>query len=254
MTYGDVDYEATGAGYGARRRTDPRIAAIVHHALGDSRSVVNVGAGAGSYEPDDRDVVAVEPSASMRAQRPVDAGPVVNATAEALPFADASLDAAMAMVTVHQWSNWRRGIAEMRRVARGPVVVLTFDPLSLHRWWLNDYVPELFIGEAPRYPRIDALREAIGGRTRVIPVPIPLDCVDGFTEAFYGRPEAFLDDSVRAAQSAWQFATPEAVCSGLGRLAADLQDGSWDHRYGMLRTQPEHLGAVRLVVGDGTTV
>ena len=249
MTYGDVDYEATGAGYGARRRTDPRIAAIVHAALGDSHSVLNVGAGAGSYEPDDRAVIAVEPSASMRAQRPAHAGPVVNATAEALPFPDDSFDAAMAMVTVHQWSDWRRGVAEMRRVARGPVLVLTFDPRRLDCWWLNEYVPELFLGEAPRYPTIDALREAIGGATRVIPVPVPLDCVDGFTEAFYGRPEAFLDDAVRAAQSAWQFAEAEAVRSGLAGLADDLADGMWDRRYGSLRTQPEHLGAIRLVVG-----
>ena len=247
--YGDVDYESTGSGYGARRRTDPRIAAHVLRALADSATIVNVGAGSGSYEPADRAVTAVEPSASMRAQRPPHLGPAVDGTAEHLPFPDDSFDAAMAMVTVHQWSDWRAGIAEMRRVARGPVVVLTFDPATLNGWWLNDYLPELFVAEARRYPTIDELREALGSRTQVVPIPIPLDCVDGFTEAFYGRPEAFLDPDVRAAQSAWQFADPAAIDVGLRRLADDLAQGVWDQRYGHLRTQPEQLGAVRLLVG-----
>ncbi|MEI2731016.1 MAG: class I SAM-dependent methyltransferase [Dermatophilaceae bacterium] len=247
--YGDVDYEATGSDYGYRRRTDPRIATLVWEALGPAESVVNVGAGAGSYEPADRAVTAVEPSASMRAQRGAHLSPAVAATAEDLPFPDDTFDAAMAIVTVHQWTNWRRGVAEMCRVARGPVVILTFDPLEMSSWWLNDYVPELFVAEAARYPTIEQLRDALGGATRVVVVPIPLDCVDGFTEAFYGRPEAFLDPAVRAAQSAWQFADPAALTSGLSRLSHDLADGTWDAAYGHLRTQPEQVGAVRLVLG-----
>ena len=184
-----------GVGYAARRRTDPRIAAYVHAALGDARTVLNVGAGAGSYEPEDRYVVAVEPSAAMRAQRST---PAVIGVAEALPFDDGAFDAAMATVTIHQWRDAARGVAELRRVARR-VVILTFDPAAIPAWWLGEYVPEMLAGEAARYPAL----EALGGE--VTPVPIPLDCSDGFIEAFYGRPEALLDPEVRRSQSAWAF-------------------------------------------------
>ena len=144
---GDFDYERAGAGYARLRRTDPRLAAHVHAALGEARTVLNVGAGAGSYEPEDRYVVAVEPSAAMRAQRPA-GRPAVDAVAEALPFDDDSFDAAMAMITVHQWSDLERGLAELRRVARGPVVILTFDPDAMLDFWLADYVPEVLRGRA----------------------------------------------------------------------------------------------------------
>ncbi|MGC3993918.1 MAG: methyltransferase domain-containing protein [Propionicimonas sp.] len=245
---GDVDYEATGVGYAGRRRPDPRIAALVHAALGDARTVVNVGAGAGSYEPADRDVVAVEPSAQMRAQRPHGSAPVVDATAENLPFPDGAFEAAMATVTIHQWRDPAAGLRELRRVSSGPVVVLTFDPAAVPEWWLDEYVPELFAAEAARYPTIDAVCTALGGVTSVARVLIPLDCTDGFTEAFYGRPEAFLDPAVRAAQSAWNFADPPTIAAGLDRLAADLASGAWDARHGHLRSQPWFHGAVRLVV------
>ena len=246
---GDVDYEATGHGYASGRRPDPRIAALIRAALGDARTVVNVGAGAGSYEPADREVVAVEPSASMRAQRPPGSAPVIDATAEHLPFADNAFEAAMATVTIHQWRDWKVGLRELRRVSAGPVVVLTFDPDAVARWWLAEYLPDLFRAEAARYPPIAAIREILGGQVSATPVPVPLDCTDGFTEAFYGRPEAFLDPRVRAAQSAWQFAESSVIEAGLQRLASDLASGSWDARYGTLRTQPSLVGAVRLVVG-----
>lgn len=246
---GDVDYEST-AGYATRRRADPRIAALIAAGLGSARTVVNVGAGAGSYEPVDREVIAVEPSARMRAQRPAGSAPVVDATAEDLPFADGSFDAAMATVTIHQWRDWERGLRELRRVSRGPVVVLTFDADALAAWWLADYVPELFRAEAPRYPAIDAIRLVLGGTSHAMAAPIPLDCTDGFVEAYYGRPEAILDPAVRAAQSAWQFADLELVSAGLRRLEADLADGGWDTRYGHLRTQPTFTGALRLVVAE----
>jgi SAM-dependent methyltransferase len=171
--------------------------------------------------------------------------------AENLPFGDDSFDAAMATVTIHQWHDWERGLRELRRVSRGPVVILTFDAGALPCWWLNDYVPELFSAEATRYPAIDAICAVLGGTCRVSAVPVPLDCTDGFTEAYYGRPEAFLEPAVRAGQSAWQFADPAAVAAGLDRLAADLASGEWDLRYGHLRTQPEFVGAVRLVVAAG---
>jgi SAM-dependent methyltransferase len=244
---GDFDYERGGTGYAVRRRTDPRIAARVHAALGNARTVLNVGAGAGSYEPPDRVVTAVEPSAAMRAQRPA-GRPAIDAKAENLPFPDASFDAAMAMVTVHQWTDPARGLAELRRVSRGPVVILTFDPDSLGRLWLVDYVPELIAGERGRFPSLDRLARMLRNCT-ISELPIPLDCVDGFMEAYYGRPEAFLDPAVRRSQSSWSFLDQEILERGLARLAADLASGEWDHRHGQLRSQPEFAGALRLVVG-----
>lgn len=246
---GDVDYEATGGGYAANRRPDPRIAAMIHAALGDARTVLNVGAGTGSYEPPDREVVAVEPSARMRAQRPPGSAPAVDATAEDLPFANRAFDAVMALVTIHQWRDWKRGLRETRRVSSGPVVVLTFDPDVVAAWWLAEYLPDLFRVEAGRYPPVNEVRDLLGPRSTVTPVPIPIDCTDGFTEAFYGRPEAFLNPDVRASQSAWQFADPAEAATGLNRLAADLASGRWDARHGYLRTRQEFLGAVRLIVG-----
>ena len=245
---GDVDYEAHGAGYAAIRRPDPRIAAQVHAALGAARTVVNVGAGAGSYEPEDRAVVAVEPSATMRAQRPRHRLPAVDATAERLPFDDGAFDAAMAMITIHQWSDLRRGLGEMRRVARGPVVILTFDGAALDRLWLAGYAPELVVAEARRMPPIDRVLAALGGTGTVAEVPIPHDCTDGFTEAFYGRPERFLDPDVRRAQSAWGFVAPGVEDRAVAHLARDLDSGAWDARFGALRTQPWFVGAMRLIV------
>ncbi|MFC7531959.1 class I SAM-dependent methyltransferase [Actinoplanes sp. GCM10030250] len=246
---GDFDYETKGHGYAVQRRPDSRIAAMIHNALGDARTVLNVGAGAGSYEPADRYVVAVEPSARMRAQRPATAVPALDATAEHLPFDDDAFDAVMATVTVHQWSDTARGLAELRRVARGPVVVLTFDGDALDRLWLAEYVPELIAAERRRFPPIAGIAAAIGSDTEIVEVPIAIDCVDGFTEAYYARPERFLDPRVRAAQSAWGFVDDDAATRAVDRLRADLDSGAWDARYGHLRTQPEFLGSLRLIVG-----
>ena len=246
---GDFDYDTKGHGYARRRRTDPRIAAIVHAALGDARTVVNVGAGAGSYEPADRYVAAIEPSAAMRAQRPPASVPAIDAVAEQLPFDDNTFDAAMAMVTVHQWTDTARGLAELRRVSRGPVLVLTFDGDALDRFWLAEYAPELIAAERRRYPAIDTIAASIGSTSRVTEIPIPADCVDGFTEAFYARPEQFLDPEVRAAQSAWGFVEPETVERRVAGLRDDLESGAWDGRHGHRRTQPEFIGSMRLIVG-----
>jgi hypothetical protein len=247
---GDFDYDTHGAGYAAQRRPDPRIAAMVHQALGDARTVINVGAGAGSYEPSDRYVVAVEPSAAMRSQRPGHAVPALDAVAERLPFDDDAFDAAMATVTVHQWSDTVAGLAELRRVARGPVVVLTFDGDALDLFWLGEYVPELIAAERRRYPAIDQIAAAIGRTATVLSVPVPIDCVDGFTEAYYARPDMFLDPGVRAAQSAWGFVEDDAISSGVQRLGADLASGAWDAKYGGLRSQAEFVGSLRLIVGQ----
>jgi SAM-dependent methyltransferase len=244
---GDFDYETGGTGYAAHRRTDPRIAALVHAALGPAAPVVNVGAGAGSYEPADRAVVAVEPSAAMRRQRAPGLAPVIDAVAEDLPFADGAFGAAMAMVTVHQWRDPGRGLRELRRVSAGPVVVLTFDGDALDRFWLADYAPELITAERRRYPAIDAIRAALGGASVVTAVPIPADCTDGFTEAFYARPERFLDPAVRRSQSAWGFVDDDAERRAVDRLRRDLDTGAWDERYGALRSAPQFTGSLRLI-------
>ncbi|MDH2429662.1 methyltransferase domain-containing protein [Sphaerisporangium sp. TRM90804] len=246
---GDFDYERHGHGYAIQRRTDPRIAARVHAALGDARTVVNVGAGAGSYEPVDRHVVAVEPSAAMRAQRPRHLAPAVSAVAEDLPFDDDAFDAAMAMVTVHQWPDAARGLRELRRVSRGPVVVLTLDGAALGLLWLAEYLPELLVVDGRRFPPIDTIASLVGAAAEVRPVPVPIDCVDGFTEAYYARPERFLDPEVRASQSAWGVVGDAAAARAVEHLRRDLEDGTWDARHGHLRTQPEFQGALRLVVG-----
>jgi SAM-dependent methyltransferase len=243
---GDFDYAPVGSGYPLHRQPDPRIEALVHAALGPDGPVVNVGAGAGSYEPPDRPVVAVEPSGAMRAARRPGAAPALCARAEALPFADGTFGAAMATVTVHQWPDQEAGLRELRRVSRGPVVVLTFDGAALDRLWLAEYAPEVMAAEARRYPAIDDV-VTILGRATVEPVPVPLDCRDGFTEAYYGRPELFLDPAVRRAQSAWSFVAPDVVDAGMARLAADLASGAWDARHGALRRQAEFVGALRLI-------
>jgi SAM-dependent methyltransferase len=249
MIAGDVDYHRHGEGYAVQRRTDPRIAAHVHSARGNARTVVNVGAGAGSYEPEDRYVAAVEPSAAMRAQRPPHLAPAIDATAERLPFDDNSFDAAMATLTVHQWTDLTAGLRELRRVARGPVIVLTGDGDALDLLWLAEYAPELIAAERRRYPRLDRITEHIGTVCTVRELAIPIDCVDGFTEAYYARPERFLDPQVRRSQSAWTFVDDAAEERAVERLRQDLASGAWDERYGHLRSQPEFVGSMRLLIG-----
>ena len=243
----DAAYDDIGRTYTATRGEDPRIAAQVHAALGDARTVVNVGAGTGSYEPRDRWVLAVEPSATMIAQRPPDAAPVLRASAEDLPLADATVDAALATLTIHHWSDWRAGVAEMLRVARERVVVWTFEPHMLEDLWMaRDYLPESMAAERNRAPEIDDLCAALGG-ARVEPILVPRDCADGFAAAFYARPERYLDPIVRAGISAFAGLDDAA---GVARLADDLASGAWDERYGHLREQPELDGGYRLVVAE----
>ncbi|WP_104479455.1 methyltransferase domain-containing protein [Actinokineospora auranticolor] len=244
---GDADYGQVGDGYTRFRQPDPRIAAHIEQALGDARTVLNVGAGAGSYEPVDRKVTPVEPSASMRAQRPSHLAEAVDATAENLPFADNTFDAAMTTFSVHQWGDLDAGLRELRRVTRGPVVVLTGDPDLLHRFWLTDYARDVIDVEAGRYPSRARLAAGLGGRASTELVPIPLDCVDGFNEAYYGRPESLLDPAARLACSAWSFLSDDAVARFTDHLGRDLADGSWDERFGHLRTQPAYEGSLVLL-------
>lgn len=245
---GDVDYGAIGREYARYRQPESAIAARILAALGDSRTVLNVGAGAGSYEPTDRTVLAVEPSATMRAQRPRHLLPAIDAVAERLPFDDGAFDAAMATFTVHQWDNLAAGIAELRRVSRGPVVILAPDPARLHDFWLADYLPEALDRELSRFPPIDRLVGLLGEGTRVEPVPIPLGCVDGFTEAYYGRPERLLEPGVQGAMSSWTLLDPALLERFDRHLRGDLASGAWDRRHGHLRAQPAYDGSLRLIV------
>ncbi len=246
-----VDYERHGRTYASHRRADPRIAARIHEALGDARTVLNVGAGAGSYEPDDRWVLAVEPSATMRAQRPAGAAPAIAARAEALPFDDDTFDAAMACVTIHHWESAEAGLTELRRVARGPVVVFTFELDHLPAWQL-EYLREGVAKERPRFPAIDDVAAALGGRTRAERIPTPGDCMDGFFEAFWRRPEALLDPQVRGAQSVWALLEPGVEQRIVERLTDALKSGSWDAEHGYLREQDEIQGALRLVISEAS--
>ncbi|GAA0310363.1 class I SAM-dependent methyltransferase [Kineococcus aurantiacus] len=250
---GDADYGGIGTGYSTYRRPEPVVAAAIEAALGPAVTVLNVGAGAGSYEPADRRVTAVEPSATMRRQRPPHLSVAVDATAEHLPFDDGAFDAAMATFTVHQWPDLAAGLAEVRRVTRGPVLVLTCDPAALEASWLTRYAPEVIATEARRYPAIAAVERALtapgGGWVRVQPVDVPLGCVDGFSEAYYGRPELLLDPGARRANSAWSFVGPDVERRFERTLRADLASGAWDREFGHLRRQPSFAGSLRLVTG-----
>jgi len=220
-------YDTIGTTYTVTRRTEPRIAAQVWAALGDAQTVLNVGAGTGSYEPSGRDVTAVEPSAVMRAQRPAGAAPCVDAVAESLPFEDQSFDAAMAVATIDHWQDPIAGLREMRRVARR-VVVFTKDFSDPDRFWLNrDYLPEYSDLQAGR-PSLTELARAIGARME--PVLIPWDCADGFYEAYWRRPAAYLDDHVRRGISIWARVGPGAEQRTVRSLRADLASGRWAER------------------------
>jgi SAM-dependent methyltransferase len=240
-------YDLIGQGYARHRRPDPRIAAAVHAALGDARTVVDVGAGTGSYEPSDRDVVAVEPSAVMLAQRPAGAAPAVQAVAEALPFASRSFDAALAVLTVHHWPERAAGYAELRRVARR-AVVLTIDPELHSRMWLVDYIPEM-AEVFRRIPPVDEVVDGIGARLAdVVTVPLPGDCTDQMTVGNWRRPERYLDPEVRACGSAFHEVGPAAVERGMAALEDELRTGRWPARYGALLDLDELDVGLRLVV------
>jgi SAM-dependent methyltransferase len=248
---GDADYGTIGHHYSKFRQPEPAIAAAILRALGDARSVLNVGAGAGSYEPTDRDVTAVEPSVSMRAQRPRHLAVAIDAVAEKLPFPDRHFDAAMTTFSVHQWQNLEVGLKEMRRVTRGPVVILSCDPDLVQRFWLNDYAPGVLAAEARRYPALDRMQAVLGGTSEVQPVPIPLECRDGFNEAYYGRPEKLLDPAARLACSAWSFVEAETAAGYVAALQRDLDAGRWDRAYKRFRSSPTYDGSLRLILARG---
>jgi SAM-dependent methyltransferase len=239
-------YNRIGLRYTATRTEEPAIARAIHDALGDARKVVNVGAGTGSYEPRDREVVAVEPAAVMIGQRPPGAAPVVQARAERLPFADASFDAAMAVLSDHHWEDREQGLRELRRVARR-VVVFTWDQRSADEFWLTrDYLPAF-----KRLPgmTIEHIAESLGG-ARISPVPIPWDCRDGFYHAYWRRPEAYLDERVRAGISVFARIDEAETAAMISRLRADLASGLWRERQAALLDREALDLGYRLVVAE----
>jgi SAM-dependent methyltransferase len=243
-------YDRIGVGYGQVRRGDPRIAAFLERGLGDARTVLNVGAGTGSYEPAGREVTAVEPSETMISQRPADAAPAVKASAERLPFEDGSFDAAMAAITVHHWDDLAAGVGEMRRVARDRIAVLSFDPAPLEGLWFLDYFPQALEIHSDFMPPLEQIATAMGGAS-ITTVPIPRRCTDGFFFALWDRPELHLDPEVRRGSTVWHVMEPELIESGLARLRDDLESGRWDERHGHLREETAELDlGLRLLVAE----
>ncbi|HBK93283.1 MAG TPA: SAM-dependent methyltransferase [Parvularcula sp.] len=237
-------YDTIGLNYSALRRPDPRIAAVIESALKGARSIVNVGAGTGSYEPAGRRVTAIERSFAMILKRPGGGAGAVQASAEALPFPDDSFDAAMAILTIHHWPDRQTGLREMRRVSRGPVVLLTFDPAA--RPWLTDYLPALSALDEAAMPRLDEYEQSLGP-VRISPVLVPHDCRDGFLHAYWRRPQAYLDARIRSGSSSF-WAIGDAAAGGIAALRRDLESGDWRRRYRHIETLDAYDAGYRLVV------
>jgi SAM-dependent methyltransferase len=236
-------YDTIGQDYRRYRQPDPRIRDAIVHRLGDARTVVNVGAGTGSYEPSDRLVVAVEPSMVMIRQR-THAALAVQATATALPFRDAAFDASMAVLTIHHWQDLEKGLLELRRVAGRRIVIVTWDPSS-PGFWLTDYFPGALEADRQVFPTFPQIGRVLGAIT-VSELPIPHDCSDGFMGAYWRRPDAYLSDGVRSAIST--FSKLEEVSSGLERLRRDLKTGEWHRRYGSALNIPQLDLGYRIIV------
>lgn len=238
-------YDEIGGGYRNYRRSDPSIATAIIRALGDAETVVNVGAGTGSYEPTDRSVMAVEPSLAMIRQRRQGNAAVVQASATHLPFRYTAFAAGLAVLTVHHWPDRTHGLAELARVARRRLVIVTWDPAASGFWLVEDYFPTIAAIDRHIFPSIDEFRRTLGA-IEVRPVLIPHDCTDGFLGAYWRRPSAYLDPGVRSAIST--FSKIDAVNSGLTRLRGDIEDGTWEHRYGHLLSQSEIDLGYRLII------
>jgi SAM-dependent methyltransferase len=241
-------YDTLGQNYRRYRQPDPRIHDAIAHSLGDGRTVVNVGAGAGSYEPSDKLVVAVEPSRVMIRQRPHGAAPAVQASAMALPFRDGAFDAALAVLTIHHWADWQRGIQELRRVASGRVVIVTWDPAH-SGFWLSDYFRDVLQADRQSFPTLPQIGRELGAMS-VRNVPVPHDCSDGFLGAYWRRPEAFLSDGVRAAIST--FSKVRDVAEAVQRLRQDLQGGAWQRRNAGIMDLAELDLGYRILIGEPT--
>ncbi len=223
-------YDLIGRGYASGRRPDPRWAATISAALGPSTRIVNLGAGSGSYEPSDRTVIAVEPSRTMLAQRQARSAPAVQAVAEHIPLASGCAQAAMAILTIHHWSNWRSGLAEMCRVAPRRVI-LTFDPAVQAEFWLvRDYIPQV-ASHIHRAPLVEQIADEIGSIVDITTMAVPWDCTDGFLSAYWRRPDAYLDPTVRSWSSGLAQSDPDAIRRGIAHLEHDIRTGVWDQRH-----------------------
>ena len=243
-------YDIIGHGYSRTRREDARFRALIHAALGDARTVVNVGAGTGAYEPPDRYVIAIEPSDVMAAQRPRSLAPAIRASAGSLPLRDRSVDAAMAVLSVHHWDEEReRGVRELRRVARGAVVILTYDPtISGAMWLMTDYLPEVAALDLRIFPPLEQLAEWLGGDVRIDELPIPSDTPDWMLGSFWAHPERVLDADARAATSGFARLSTDVIDRVVAEVSRDLASGLWDARYGHLRNLDALDVGLRLVV------
>ncbi|MBL6927867.1 MAG: class I SAM-dependent methyltransferase [Rhodospirillales bacterium] len=244
----EVVYNNIGVDYAKLRKPDPRLIELICAQIIDLNTILNVGAGAGSYEPDDKNLIALEPSWRMISQRPAHAAPSVCGIAESLPFQDNSFDGGLALLTLHHWSDIDRGLNELKRVVTKRLVIHTWDSTATENYWLiNDYIPELLALDAGRFPKMDDLIAKFRS-ARIIEVPIPCDCTDGFQGAYWQRPEAYLDDHVKKGISSFQQISQKALSRGLARLRADLDSGIWHNRYaGLLDKEAIDLG-YRLIV------
>lgn len=246
----DARYEQIGHGYARTRREDPRIARRIHEALGDARMVVNVGAGAGSYEPRDRYLIAVEPSDVMAAQRPHDLPPAIRGSAGDLPLRDQTVDAAMAILTVHHWdAEQERGVRELRRIARGPVVILTYDAeVSGQMWLMADYLREVAELDHRIFPTVETLAGWLGGTTKAHTIELARDTPDWTLGSFWAHPERVLDAGARNATSGFARMAPEVVDRVTAAVRRDLESGAWDERHGHLRALDSFDAGLRLIV------
>lgn len=244
-------YDVIGHGYAAYRRPDPRIASAIHAALGGARTVLNIGAGTGSYEPTDRRVLAVEPSTAMAQQRPAHLLPAVRAVAESLPLADQCVDASMAIMTIQHWTDWRRGLTELRRVTRRRIVLLTIDvEAEADMWLFADYAPRFLANDRAEFPRPEAIEAFLEMSVDVRVVPVPADCTDGMGLSFWSRPESVLDPGARRATSGFARMDDRQEQAIVDRLTADLSSGAWDAKFGHLRCLSELDVGLRLVVAE----
>lgn len=243
-------YDLPGVGYTPAQRPDPRIAMKIYEALGDARSIANVGAGAGSYEPDDREVLPIEPSGRMIAQRGPELPMAIRGYAEDLPLATDSVDAALACLTLHYWADWRIGVRELRRVARKRVVIFTYDQTYAKRFWLmRDYLPKLARLNGARFPAIAEQVVATGDDVRIEPVPIPHDCEDGLLGTYWRRPDAYLDERVRSRIATFRLLGAERLLDGLQDLCEDLRTGRWEElNRDLLEREELDLGYRLLIV------
>lgn len=236
-------YDSIGTNYTVLRKPDPRIASHIENALGKADSILNVGAGTGSYEPLDRQLIAVDPSIEMIRKRGPSTARVVQSSAEELPFADNSFEASMAILTIHHWQDKQAGLREMRRVTQGSIVLLTFDPAC--RPWLTDYLPELAALDEAQMPSMSDYLQWLG-KVEIMPVQIPHDCSDGFLYAYWRRPEAYLDAHIRTGSSSfWSIPDAEEKLRG---LRTDLEDGEWERRYSELLTLTDYDAGYRIVI------